>query len=78
MLRAFELAEDGRVRRAYVAWLEARAANDGARIDEDAMKALRRRWYLGKPDFSLRLMALIEKKSRKKKAGPTGPTSRMG
>lgn len=27
-LRAFELAEDGRGRRAYVAWLEARAANE--------------------------------------------------
>ncbi len=26
--------------RAYVAWLEARAANDGGRIDEEAMKAL--------------------------------------
>ena len=66
VLRAFELAEDGRGRRAYVAWLEARAANDGGKIDEEAMKALRRGWYLGKPDFSQRLMALVEKKSRKK------------
>ena len=62
----FELAEDGRGRRAYVAWLEACAANDGGRIDEGAMKALRRGWYLGKPDFSQRLMGLIEQKGRKK------------
>lgn len=66
VLRAFELAEDGRGRRAYVAWLEARAANNGGRIDEGAMKALRRGWYLGKPDFSQRLMGLIEKNGRKK------------
>ena len=30
------------------------------------MKALRRGWYLGKPDFSQRLMGLIEKKGPKK------------
>ncbi len=66
LLRAFELAEDGRGRRAYVAWLEARAATDGGRIDEEAMKALRRGWYLGKPDFSQRLLGLIEGKPGKK------------
>jgi hypothetical protein len=59
VLRAFELSEDGRGRRAYVAWLEARGASDGGIIDEEAMKALRRGWYLGKPDFSQRLMGLI-------------------
>jgi putative transposase len=31
ILRAFNLADDGRGRRAYVAWLEARAANDGGK-----------------------------------------------
>ena len=48
LLRAFELSQDGRGRRAYVAWLEARAASDGGRIDDDAMQAMRRGWYLGK------------------------------
>ncbi len=66
VLRAFELAEDGRGRRAYVAWLEARAANHGGEIDEEAMKALRRGWYLGKPDFQQRLIGLFDKKPRKK------------
>ena len=66
VLRAFELAEDGRGRRAYVAWLEARATHNGGKIDEEAMKALRRGWYLGKPDFSQRLMGLIDGKAKKK------------
>lgn len=38
LLRAFELAGNGRGRRAYVAWLEARAACDGGKIDEKAMR----------------------------------------
>ncbi len=66
VLRAFELAEDGRGRRAYVAWLEARAANHKGEIDGEAMKALRRGWYLGKPDFQQRLIGLIDKTPRKK------------
>jgi putative transposase len=66
VLRAFELAKDGRGRRAYVAWLEARATNHGGKIDEEAMKALRRGWYLGKPDFAQRLIGLFEMKRRKK------------
>jgi hypothetical protein len=37
----------------------------GRKIDEEAMKALRRGWYLGNQDFSQRLMALVEKKVRK-------------
>ena len=37
VLRAFELAKDGRGGRAYVEWLEARAANNGGEIDEKAM-----------------------------------------
>jgi hypothetical protein len=60
VLRDSELVEDGRGRRAYVAWLEARAANDGGKIGEEAMKVLRSGWYLGKPDFSQRLMGLID------------------
>jgi REP element-mobilizing transposase RayT len=61
VLRAFELARDGRGRRAYVAWLEARAANDGGGIDAEATKALKRGWYLGEESFKDRLLKLVEK-----------------
>lgn len=61
VLRAFELAQDGRGRRAYVAWLEARAANDKGRIDEAAMAAMRRGWYLGKDSFKDKLLKLLDK-----------------
>lgn len=60
VLSAFELAKDGRGRRAYVDWLEARAANDGGEIDEQATKALRRGWYLGEEGFKLRLLKLLK------------------
>lgn len=60
VLRAFELAQDGRGRRAYVAWLEARAANDEGKVDETAMQAMRRGWYLGKETFKDRLLKLID------------------
>ena len=42
LLNAFELAKDGRGRRAYVTWLEKRAANEGGKVDDAAMKALQR------------------------------------
>ncbi len=61
VLKAFELARDGHGRRAYVAWLEARAANDGGAIDADATKALKRGWFLGKESFKDRLLKLLEK-----------------
>jgi putative transposase len=63
VLRAFELARDGRGRRAYVAWLEARAANDEGKIDEAAMQAMRRGWYLGKETFKDRLLKLFDPSS---------------
>jgi REP element-mobilizing transposase RayT len=61
VLRSFELAQDGRGRRAYVSWLEARANNAGGEIDEEAMAAIRRGWYLGKETFKDRLLKLFEK-----------------
>jgi REP element-mobilizing transposase RayT len=61
ILRAFQLADDGRGRRAYVAWLEARASNDGGKIDENAMEAIRRGWYLGKQSFKDKLLKMLEK-----------------
>jgi putative transposase len=73
LLRAFELAGDGRGRRAYVAWLEARAACDGGKIDEKAMKALRRGWYLGEPTFGDRLLDMLKKPSAKKSRASEAP-----
>jgi len=61
LLKSFELAEDGRGRKAYVAWLEARAANDGGKIGEDAQAALRQGWYLGEQTFRDQLLSLIDK-----------------
>ena len=64
VLRSFELAQDGRGRRSYIAWLEARAANAEGKIDEEAMQAIRRGWYLGKESFKDRLLKLLEKSDR--------------
>jgi len=61
VLQSFELAKDGRGRRAYVAWLEARAANDSGGVDEAAQVALRRGWYLGEETFRDRLLDLLDK-----------------
>ena len=60
LLKAFELSNDGRGRRAYVAWLENRAANDGGKVDDAAMKALKRGWYLGEPTFADKLRAMVQ------------------
>jgi putative transposase len=71
VLRAFELAEDGRGRRAYVAWLEARASNHGGEVDGKAMEALRKGWYLGEKSFKDKLLAMLEgsEKAARGKAG---------
>jgi len=75
VLNSFELAKDGRGRRAYVAWLEARAAQKGGKIDPVAQEALRRGWYLGEDSFRDRLLALVDKekgiktRERRKAAG---------
>ncbi len=61
VLRAFELAEDGRGRRAYVAWLEARAREDGGKINDEAQAALRRGWYLGEESFKNKLLAMLDR-----------------
>ena len=72
VLRAFELAEDARGRRAYLAWLEARAADEGGKVDDAAMKALRRGWYLGEPGFADRLRAVVGDKHAGGKEGRDG------
>ncbi len=61
VLRAFELAEDGRGRRSYVAWLEARASEQGGKISEEAHAALRRGWYLGEESFKDKLLAMMDR-----------------
>lgn len=70
ILRAFHLAEDGRGRRAYVAWLEARAANDGGKIDEEASQAIRRGWYLGRETFKDKLLKMLERPPARRAGGP--------
>ena len=67
VLRSFELAESGRGRRAYVDWLEARAAHDGGKIDRRAQEALRRGWYLGEESFRDRLLDLVDQAKGVKK-----------
>ena len=69
VLGAFDLSKDGRGRRAYVAWLEARAQNGNGEIDQEATKALRRGWYLGEPSFGDRLRSLVEKGKNRKLVG---------
>jgi REP element-mobilizing transposase RayT len=60
VLQSFELAKDGRGRRAYVAWLEARA-EEGGKIGEEAQAAMKRGWYLGEDRFKDQLLNLMEK-----------------
>jgi putative transposase len=69
ILRAFQLANDGRGRRAYVAWLEARAANDGGKIDEEATQAIRRGWYLGKDTFKDKLLRMLGRPAERRAGG---------
>ena len=69
VLSAFELAKDGRGRKAYVDWLEARAANDGGEIDEKATQALRRGWYLGEEGFKTRLLKLLKRSEKEPASG---------
>jgi hypothetical protein len=81
VLRAFELAKDGRGRRAYVAWLEARAATAGGKIDEGATAAIRRGSYLGKDtskDSLLKLPDKIKKPPTALASRPRGPCGNMG
>lgn len=72
VLSAFGLAEDGRGRRAYVAWLEARAENEGGKINDEASKQLRRGWYLGEPTFVDKLLSLLRNEGRKISVGQDG------
>lgn len=61
VLDAFKLSHERRGRVSYVTWLEARAANDGGRIGDEAMEALRRGWYLGEYGFKDKLLDMLDK-----------------
>ncbi len=74
VLQSFELAKDGRGRRAYVAWLEARS-DEGGEIGEDAQAALKRGWYLGEETFKDQLLDHIEKLKRGKRKRPRKGTA---
>ena len=61
VLEAFRLSQDRRGRAAYVSWLEARAENEGGKIDAKAMEAIRGGWYLGEQGFKDKLLGLMDK-----------------
>ncbi len=65
VLDSFRLSHERRGRVAYVSWLEARASNEGGRIEEKAMKAIRGGWYLGEEGFKDKLLGLIGKAGAK-------------
>lgn len=74
VLDAFKLSHDRRGRSAYVAWLEARASAAGGKIEEAAMEALRRGWYLGQESFRDKLLGVMDraKLGNRKKDSHTG------
>ena len=65
MLEAFRLNQDRRGRAACISWLEARADNEGGKIDAKAMEAIRGGWYLGEQGFKDKLLGLIDKAGAK-------------
>jgi putative transposase len=65
VLEAFKLSKDRRGRTSYLAWLETRAAEHGGAINEEAMEALRRGWYLGEEGFKDKLLDLLDKTADK-------------
>lgn len=74
VLQSFELSKDGRGRRAYVAWLEARA-EEGGKISKKAQAAMRQGWYLGEETFKNQLLNIIENLKRGKRARPRKGTA---
>jgi len=81
VLAAFDLAQAGRGRRAYVDYLEKRAADDGGNLSDEAMAALRMGWYLGDETFRDRLLELVKKGSGllvKKGSHVAAPVRRHG
>lgn len=60
VLRAFRLSDDRRGGRAYGSYLEARAADREATLNDVALSELRRGWYLGPESFGQRIARALE------------------
>ena len=67
VLKAFQLSQNGRGRRAYVHYLEERARVNRGELPQEAMKALRRGWYLGDLSFRDKLLAIADPQNRSKR-----------
>ena len=76
VLEAFRLSQDRRGRAACISWLEARAKNEGGKINAQAMEAIRGGWYLGEEDFKGKLLGLIDKAGAKIRAEGVSPVRR--
>ena len=57
--QAFSLDQKTRGRTAYVEYLEKRALEANGNVSDEAMRALRRGWYLGEDTFKDKLMNLL-------------------
>jgi putative transposase len=75
VLEAFHLDGKHRGRKAYVAYLQRRAEENGGDLIEESMRELRRGWYLGTDSFRDQLMNQIEAAAKKlmKKGSVSGP-----
>jgi putative transposase len=67
VLDAFSLDQKCRGRAAYVEYLEIRANKDEGELDAEAMRALRRGWYLGEDCFRDKLLNLMDQVTSKAK-----------
>jgi putative transposase len=73
--QAFSLDQKSRGRAAYVEYLEKRALEAKGAVSDDAMRALRRGWYLGEDTFKDKLMNLLDEatsKLKRKKSSISG------
>ena len=78
VLRAFQLAESGRGRRAYAAYLEKRSNDPEAVCSDESLKELRRGWYLGNDSFKDQVLVAVADDLRVKrtKGSITGTAAR--
>jgi len=76
VLRAFDLSQDGRGRRAYVERVEARARADGGKFSAEVSEAMRRGWYLGSESFKDWLLKVMERPVVGRRGSVSGPAVR--
>jgi hypothetical protein len=72
VLQGFELDCGSRGRLAYVEYLEKRATEKKGKLSAEAMKALKRGWYLGDESFKNKLLDLVKKSTVAKKGSISG------